>query len=199
MSALKELLRGTTPEVENRERHPANPANPANRGTEISNISSFSRGAFSKTHFAEDVSGGSTESEAGIEVDEARGEKIAFRDSTPANSANPANPATLSAAARRAARRRSAAIKQRRAEVMEMMRQSPGRVAYRAFDDGHADGITLAIGIPAIGTAELTIPRDRYDPAALMALFETTHGPAVEPEHVADSGHSLGTAETIGE
>lgn len=85
----------------------------------------------------------------------------------------------------------------RRAEVLAMMRQSPGRVAYRAFDDGHADGITLAIGIPSIGTAELTIPRDRYDPAALMALFEATHGPAVEPEHVADSGHSLGTAETL--
>ncbi len=62
--------------------------------------------------------------------------------------------------------------KRRRDELLMMLADNPGvRYAY-AVDDASTDPVVIAVGIRDLATFEMTIPADRYDPFAILQLFE---------------------------
>lgn len=62
----------------------------------------------------------------------------------------------------------------RRQVVLELLAAAPetARYAFRAFDGVHPDFIVVAVAIRGVGTAELSIERERYDAVALIELLQ---------------------------
>jgi len=62
----------------------------------------------------------------------------------------------------------------RRQRVLEMLADAPPEAsyAYLTDDKSHPEYVILALAIRGVGTCELSIPRDRYDPFLLMEMLE---------------------------
>ena len=62
----------------------------------------------------------------------------------------------------------------RRQRVLKMLADAPPAVhyAYLTDDKSHPEYVILALAIRGVGTCELSIPRDRYDPFLLMEMLE---------------------------
>jgi len=75
--------------------------------------------------------------------------------------------------ARRAVERIEAERERRRQDVLALLAATPeiGH-AWLTDDKGDADYVILAVAIRDVGTAELTIARDRYDGFKLLRLLE---------------------------
>ena len=62
----------------------------------------------------------------------------------------------------------------RRQKVLQMMAEDdrPKSHYWKTFDDAHPDFVILAFAIRDVGTGELSIPREKYDPFLLMEILD---------------------------
>ena len=62
----------------------------------------------------------------------------------------------------------------RQQRVLKMLADAPPEAsyAYLTDDKSHPEYVILALAIRGVGTCELSIPRDRYDPFLLMEMLE---------------------------
>ena len=62
----------------------------------------------------------------------------------------------------------------RRQRVLEMLADAPPEASYAYLTDDKSDPehVILALAIRGVGTCELSIPRDRYDPFLLMEMLD---------------------------
>jgi len=62
----------------------------------------------------------------------------------------------------------------RRRQVLQMMDEDDQRRKYywKTFDKAHPDFVILAFAIRGVGTGELSIPREEYDPFLLMEILD---------------------------
>jgi len=62
----------------------------------------------------------------------------------------------------------------RRQKVLQMMAEDdrPRSHYWKTFDDAHPDFVILVFAIRGVGTGELSIPREKYDPFLLMEILD---------------------------
>ena len=62
----------------------------------------------------------------------------------------------------------------RRQEVLQMMAEDdqPRKYYWLTDDKAHADFVILVFAIRGVGTGELSIPRENYDPFLLMEILD---------------------------
>ena len=65
-------------------------------------------------------------------------------------------------------------VRFRRQEVLQMMADDdrPRSHYWKTFDKAHPDFVILAFAIRGVGTGELSIPREKYDPFLLMEILD---------------------------
>ena len=62
----------------------------------------------------------------------------------------------------------------RRQQVLQMMAEDdqPRKYYWLTDDKAHADFVILAFAIRGVGTGELSIPKEKYDPFLLMEILD---------------------------
>ena len=62
----------------------------------------------------------------------------------------------------------------RRQKVLQMMAEDdrPKSHYWKTFDDAHPDYVILVFAIRGVGTGEIYIPREKYDPFLLMEILD---------------------------
>ncbi len=76
--------------------------------------------------------------------------------------------------AHRGAKRRDKERQKRLEPVLKMMAEDdrPRSHYWKTFDKAHSDYVILAFAIRDVGTGELHIPREKYDPFLLMEILD---------------------------
>jgi len=75
---------------------------------------------------------------------------------------------------RRDSKRRAEERRKRLESVLDMMAEDdqPRSHYWKTFDDAHPDFVILAFAIRDVGTGEMSIPKEKYDPFLLMEILD---------------------------